>query len=112
LLRFLTIEISYAKGNQERQTYDENISKLQNKFVTIIVLLFLLTFQSRAEVSIAYRTDSPQLSFAVSVLSETLREVNETLLVHDLADIGDMDILIISGDNETVFLPEKKQTPH
>ena len=60
----------------------------------------------RADVSIAYPTDYPQLNFAVSKLEHALRLASETCTFRDLAEPGDRDILILTDEMQAVFLPD------
>ncbi|UCC98983.1 MAG: hypothetical protein JSW66_03675 [Phycisphaerales bacterium] len=75
------------------------------KFLFLIALWFMPVVAAEADVSIAYRTESPQLSFAVSRLDQALRQVNETLVLTDLAGPGESDILIAADEREAIFLP-------
>lgn len=75
------------------------------KLLLLIVPWFVIAAPIEAEISIAYRTDSPQLSFGVLSLVQALRQADETPVVCDLAGLGDKDILIVAGEPEAVFLP-------
>jgi hypothetical protein len=80
------------------------------KPITEVLLCSLvwLTIPSviRADVSIAYPTDSPQLNFAVSRLEHALRLANETCTFCDLAEPGDKDILILADETQAIFVPD------
>jgi hypothetical protein len=65
------------------------------KTLLIFMMWFVITPMTRADISIAYRTDCPQLNFAVSRLEQALQQVKETLVVCDLAEPDDKDILIL-----------------
>jgi hypothetical protein len=76
------------------------------KTLLIFMMWFVITPMTRADISIAYRTDCPQLNFAVSRLEQALQQVKETLVVCDLAEPDDKDILILSDETDAVFLPD------
>jgi len=76
------------------------------KVLFVPAVLLATTSTIRAEVSIAYRTDCPQLNFAVSRLEQALRKVDETPAIYDLAEPGNKDILILSEEMDAIFLPE------
>jgi len=78
---------------------------VHTKILFVIAGWFVVIMPVQAGVSIAYRTDSAQLNFAVSRLAETLRKTNETPLLYDLADLSDKDIIIVADETEAVFLP-------
>jgi len=84
---------------------------MQNRPVQFIrVLLIAVVWATfvptlRADVSMAYRTDSPQLTFAVGRLQQALRDTNQTPRAYDLAEPGARDILILADATDTVFLP-------
>jgi len=75
------------------------------KWLFLVVLWFVIAAPIEADISIAYRADSPQLNFAVSELEQALRQADETPVVCDLAGLGDKDILIVADEREAVFLP-------
>jgi len=83
---------------------------MQNRPPQIVQLLLILGFTcvppAKAAVSIAYRSDSPQLNFAVSRLEQALKGVNETPTVCDLAEPGTKDILILADETDAAFLPD------
>jgi len=79
---------------------------LYDKILLVIAAYFVTIPPVQADVSIAYRTDSIQLNFAVSRLADALRKTNETPLLYDLADLSNKDIIIVAGEEETVFLPD------
>lgn len=66
---------------------------------------FTLSSASWAEVSISYRLDCPQLTFAVSRLKQALRSSGQTPIVYDLAESDGKDIVILANETEAVFLP-------
>lgn len=75
------------------------------KVLLISFVWFAITSTIRADVSIAYRTDCPQLNFAVSKLEEALRKAGQTPAVYGLAEPDDKDILILADETEAVSLP-------
>jgi hypothetical protein len=78
---------------------------LSTKILFIIAAWSVIILPVQADVSIAYRTDSAQLNFAVSRLAKALRKANETAVVYDLADLRDKDIIIVADETEVIFLP-------
>ena len=80
---------------------------IYTKILFVIAVWFVIILPVQAAVSIAYRTDSAQLNFAVSRLAESLRKANENPVVYDLADLRDKDIFIVADEAEAVFLPGK-----
>jgi len=87
------------------------LSKSLVKIGLITTLCFSAVSPLKADVAIAYRTECPQLNFAVVKLEQALREANETPIVYDLADFGDKDVLIVADENEAIFLPSATNTP-
>jgi hypothetical protein len=79
---------------------------LYNKILFVVAACLAFIPPVKAEVSIAYRTDSPQLNFAVSRLLEALQNANETASLHDLAYPGRKDIIITVDEAEAFFLPD------
>jgi len=79
---------------------------LYTKILFVIAACIVIILPVQAEVSIAYRTDSAQLNFAVSRLAEALQKANETPLLYDLADLSHNDIIIVADETEAVFLPD------
>ena len=75
---------------------------MKEPFVRCIKFLFLITLWlvpavvTGANISIAYRTDSPQLSFAVSRLEQALRQVDQAPVLCDLSSLSEPDILIVA----------------
>ncbi len=61
---------------------------------------------ARSDIRIGCPMDIPQIRFAVDKLTATLRHVNMEPIVHDLADPGESDILVVAGDAQAAFLPE------
>jgi hypothetical protein len=78
---------------------------LHTKILFVIMAYSAFILPVKADISIAYRTDSAQLNFAVSRLLEALQNANETASLHDLADISHNDIIIASDETEAIFLP-------
>lgn len=76
------------------------------KVLLLTVVWSTLTSTVRADISIACRTDYPQLNFAVSKLEQALRDAKETPAVYDLAEPDSKDILILADEKEAVFLPD------
>ena len=79
---------------------------LYTEILFVITAYFVIILPVQADVSIAYRTDSAQLNFAVSRLAEALQNANETASLYDLADLSHKDIIIVADETEAVFLPE------
>ncbi|MHC4682194.1 MAG: hypothetical protein ACYTEK_26315, partial [Planctomycetota bacterium] len=75
------------------------------KLLSLIVLWFMMAGPAKADVCIAYRTDSPQLNFAVSRLGQALRQAGQTPVLTDLAGLGEADILIVADEQEAIFVP-------
>ncbi len=76
------------------------------KVLLVSLVYFAIAAAVRADVSIAYRTDCPQLNFAVSRLEEALRRSGQTPAIYDLAESDGKDILILADETEAVFLPD------
>ncbi len=82
---------------------------MQNRSAQFAKLLLISGFifvpPARADVSIAFRSDSPQLNFAISRLEEALKDVNEIPTACDLAEPGTRDILILADETDALYLP-------
>ncbi|NQT84735.1 hypothetical protein HQ563_17080 [bacterium] len=72
-----------------------------------IALAWMSVVQSAdGDVSVAYRTDSPLLRFAVGKLDKALREIDEEVAYHDLTNCPKRpDVLILSDESEAELLP-------
>jgi len=74
--------------------------------LTIVVILIIVTSMLKAEISIAYKTDSPLLKFAADKLDEVLKQIDPIVFHHDLSDVsGNVDILVFSNKYETKSFP-------
>ena len=83
--------------------------KYSSRTVGIIVLVVVLWFPvvsaANAQISIAYRTNSPLLNFAVGRLDQSLHQTGHTPVHCDLAALTPKtDILITADDSETALL--------
>jgi len=66
----------------------------------------LIVQSAHGHVSVAYRTDSPLLRFAVGKLDKALREIDEDVTYHDLTNCPKRpDVLILSDESEAELLP-------
>lgn len=71
----------------------------------VVAAFALIVSPANGEVSIAYRTNSPLLRFAVTKIDDALREREEILTHYDLKSLpGSVNILVLSNESEVADL--------
>jgi len=79
----------------------EYVSIIRRIILYVIGILITVISTVKADISIAYRTNSPLLKFAVSKLDNALRKINKEVNHYDLSNQSDnLGIFVLSNESE------------